>query len=514
MSGPGEPGRTGPDDSDAPGPAGRPRIPAPRPPAEDGGHWPRSAPVRPRGVPAQGGSPEAAGAETRHTESETDARNPTTARPDEEPAAAGAPPEPGARGEAGGVSAESDLTGTPAPSHRVLKSMLGAWALAACSAEEIAVVDHHLNQCPTCAEEAVRLRRAVGLLHVEENLDLNPQLRSRVLAGCLGRRPARIPVPEWAAPYDAEAARLDALIGDMGEAEWRAPVALRWFDGERARLRDTTVAGVIGHLLTVDGIVGTAVGLPDPLGPGAPTGPLARTEAYWRAEPTHVAQLTRYGERPHGVRPPRAASRPATPRPPESSRAGPRPDAIRGPWREQGHALLRTVSFAGRGISQLSVPYGEFALPLRDALLDRAFECWVHGVDIAEAVSYPYRPPAAAHLNLMIDLCARLLPRALAERRQAGLASPPRHLGRAGVPSRSLHLEVEGHGGGHWYIALDSPTATASPDEQVAHLVLDREEFCRLVAGHVPPLDAVAGQLGDPEAIRDVLYATASLSRL
>jgi hypothetical protein len=39
-------------------------------------------------------------------------------------------------------------------------------------------------------------------------------------------------------------------------------------------------------------------------------------------------------------------------------------------------------------------------------------------------------------------------------------------------------------------------------------------EFCRLAAGHVPPGDAAAGQVGDREAIRDVLYAAASMSRM
>jgi len=36
----------------------------------------------------------------------------------------------------------------------------------------------------------------------------------------------------------------------------------------------------------------------------------------------------------------------------------------------------------------------------------------------------------------------------------------------------------------------------------------------RQVAGHVPPVDAAAGQQGDREAIHDVLFAAASLSRL
>lgn len=160
------------------------------------------------------------------------------------------------------------------------------------------------------------------------------------------------------------------------------------------------------------------------------------------------------------------------------------------------------------------MPYGTFSLPLQDALLDRAFECWVHAEDIACAVDYPYEPPGGAHLHGMIDLAARLLPAALAERRRAGLAGPPRALVEAGAPGRSLHLEVEGSGGGHWYIALDSPAAVGSPDQEVAQVALDGVEFCQLVAGRISPEEAAAGQDGDREAIKDVLFAAASLSRL
>ncbi|GAA2222497.1 hypothetical protein GCM10010232_03660 [Streptomyces amakusaensis] len=82
------------------------------------------------------------------------------------------------------------------PSHSVLKSLLGAWALAACSAGETEAVEAHLGECAPCAEEALRLRDAVSLLHTERDLDLDPLLRFRVLENCLGRRPARVPVPE------------------------------------------------------------------------------------------------------------------------------------------------------------------------------------------------------------------------------------------------------------------------------------------------------------------------------
>ncbi|MBB5119517.1 MDMPI N domain containing protein [Streptomyces eurocidicus] len=372
----------------------------------------------------------------------------------------------------------------PAPTHKVLKSLLGAWALAACSAEETTAVEEHLTDCATCADEAVRLRDAVALLHPEDNLDLDPRLRSRVLSACLGRRPARVPVPDWVAPYDAETARLDALLHDIGEAEWRAPVRLKWFDGERPVARDTTAAAVIGHLLAVDGLLAAVLGLPDPLGPLATEGatPTERTEAFWAM----------------------AADGPA----------GQPPGAVHGGWREQSHALTRTASFAGAEAADRSVPYGPVSLPLADSFVDRAFECWVHAVDIADAIDYPYAPPSAGHLHRMVDLGARLLPAAIADRRRAGLAPPPYALLPVGVPGRTLHLEVEGSGGGHWYIPLDSPGATTSAAETVAHVALDAVEFCRLAAGHIPPEEAAAGQTGDRQAIRDALYATASLSRL
>ncbi|MGW1953890.1 MDMPI N domain containing protein [Streptomyces sp. NPDC001920] len=373
----------------------------------------------------------------------------------------------------------------PVLEHRVLKSLLGAWALAACSPQETAAVEEHLGTCGLCADEARRLREAVGLLHPAESLDLDPALRTRVLQGCLERRPPRIPVPEWATPYDAETARLDALLQDFGDAEWHAPVRLRWFRGDEPTSRRTTVAGVIAHLLTVDGLVAVALGLDDPLGELAadrPT-PAGRTEAYWRA--SHY----------------------------------PPTRAVRAPWREQSHALVRTASFTGGGAGGLSVSYGDFELPLRDAMLDRAFECWVHAEDIAEAVDYPYEPPSGRDLHSLVDLAARMLPTVLAARRRAGLAAPPppgphRRLVPAGEPGRSLRLEIEGSGGGEWLIPLDSPAAVGSAEHEVAHIALDGGEFCRLAAGHVSPAEAAAGQVGDREAIRDVLLAAASLSRM
>jgi uncharacterized protein (TIGR03083 family) len=360
--------------------------------------------------------------------------------------------------------------------HATLKSLLGAWALAACSREESEAVERHLAECGVCADEAVRLRNAVELLEPYDPLDLDPTLRARVLDTCLGRRAARVPVPGWAAPFDAESARLDALLRSLPADDWFKSVTLRWHAGSYV----TSVAKVVEHLTAVDGLIAAALGLVDPVGAGrdVPREPQARTEEYWR----------------------RSAGRPA--------------EEVRDTWREQGGELVRTVSGASRSVARLEVDYGGVVLPLRDAFLDRAFECWIHAADIADTVAYPYDPPAPRHLHRMIDLAARMLPTALAARRRAGLANPPAGLVAAGAPGRSLYLEVEGAGGGEWFIPLDSPGAEGSKEHSVAHVALDGVEFCRLTAGHRAPEDLAIGQEGDRGAIQDVLSAAASMSRL
>ncbi|MEV6110069.1 zf-HC2 domain-containing protein [Streptomyces sp. NPDC051940] len=385
--------------------------------------------------------------------------------------------------------------------HALLQSLLGAWALAACAPEETAAVEAHLTDCGACADEALRLRGAVTMLHPQEGLDLDPGLRARVLDFSRERRRPQLPVPGWAAAYDAETARLDALLEDMDESEWGAPVMLSWYDGERTARRETSVAGVIGHLLAVDGLAALALGLPDPLRTGAeappPGTPVAspeeRTETFWEeAGSSHAEQqrLSRELRRSH---------------------AG----TVRGVWRDQNYRLIRTASFGARSVADVPVPYGPgISLPIRDAFVDRAFETWIHAADIADAVAYPYGDPEPRHLHRLIELAARMLPRSLAERRRAGLAGPPAELLEAGEEGRSLHLEIEGEGGGDWFIPLDSPAAAASQKGKVAHVVLEGVEFCKIAAGHLAPEEAAAGSDGDARAVGEVLYAAAALSRL
>lgn len=68
--------------------------------------------------------------------------------------------------------------------------------------------------------------------------------------------------------------------------------------------------------------------------------------------------------------------------------------------------------------------------------------------------------------------------------------------------------------GGRWNISLDSPGAVASEDNIVAEIAVDQLDFCQLAVGHLAPERIATGAYGDQAAIRDVLFAAASLSRL
>ncbi|MFI6449067.1 zf-HC2 domain-containing protein [Kitasatospora sp. NPDC050543] len=395
--------------------------------------------------------------------------------------------------------------------HEVLRSLLGAWALGACPRREAAALERHLRLCPECAEEANRLRDAAGWLSDDEPLDPSGALRQQVLDWCLARRPAELPIPSWGAPYTAETAKLDALLRDLGPEEWHEVAELPWHGGTEHK----RPAEVLCHLTAVDGYLATALGLPDPV-PGARPDAMPGSAAQPVPQPTRVPRQAGPAE----PRLPAQAFSPWTGIADRTERltadlAGQPPGSVRALWRRQTHALVRTAALTPDGTTP--VDFGFATLPLRDAFVDRAFECFIHGEDVARAVAYPYGPPAPQHLRLMVDLAARMLPAALDALRRASRPGPPTAPpGGPSRPGRALRLVIDGPAAGEWLIPLDGPGDPAGPctlGPPVAAMVLDGLEFCHLAAAHRDPDRLAVGEHGDRAAIREVLRAVPLLSR-
>ena len=363
-------------------------------------------------------------------------------------------------------------------------------------------MERHLRACPECAEEATRLRDAAGRLSADDPLDQAGSLRQQVLDWCLARRPADLPVPAWGAPYGAETAKLDALLRDLGPEEWQEVAELPWHGGTDHR----RPAEVLSHLTAVDGYVALALGLPD-LVPDTPAG--------GPAGPAPARVPAQHGAAPRGPVPGPAPWADIVTRTERlaTAQAGQPPESVRALWRRQTHALVRTAALVPGG--DTPVDYGFASLPLRDAFVDRAFECWVHGEDVARAVAYPYTPPAPQHLRLMVDLATRMLPAAVAALRGAGPPEPVGPSGRGGAhrSARVLRLVIDGPATGEWLIPLDGSAPPYGGAEPVAAMVLDGLEFCRLAAGHRDPERMPVGEHGDRAAIREVLRAAPLLSR-
>ncbi|MFH9350470.1 zf-HC2 domain-containing protein [Kitasatospora sp. NPDC017646] len=393
--------------------------------------------------------------------------------------------------------------------HDALRSLLGAWSLGACPPREAAELEQHLRDCAECAEEAARLRDAAGWLSLDEPLDQPGSLRQQVLDWCLARRPAELPVPAWGMPYTAETAKLDALLRDLGPEEWQEVAELPWHGGAEL-LRP---AEVLGRLTAVDGFLALALGLPDPVPAAAPSAP---------------APTLTPGPAPTAQRrvPPQEAAVPVPRVPPQggpyaavtartarllADQAGLPPQSVRARWRQQTHDLVRSAALAPQGSTPVDLGFA--VLPLRDAFVDRALECFVRGEDVARAVAYPYAPPAPQHLRQMVELVVRLLPRALAGLRAARPEPAGVPGGRALREARRLRLVVDGPAAGEWLVPLDGEEAGPPGGEPVASMVLDGLELCQLAAAHRDPDRLPVGEHGDRAAVREVLHALPLLSR-
>jgi len=305
-----------------------------------------------------------------------------------------------------------------------------AWALAATS-DEAGRVLTTLNGCADCAAEATRLRGAVDWLGSAQPVRPPARLREAVLASARASRRTLSPGSLPALAYATQVEALDALLAGLSPLDWRAAVP-----------RHGNVRELIKHLTVNDRMVATDLGLPEP----------ARHDHHdrdvrqiWRDRATMVLENV-----------PASAADP----------------------------LDRPVRLAGRYRA---------VRPLRDGLVQRAFETWTHADDVRAVLDLPSRPPPAEHVRLIAELGLRLLPTALAAAGTGGAEWPVR-------------LILHGAGGGTWDLPPERDRARPA-----VTITCDVVEFCRLLAGRRAPEGFTAVADGHPDSVLTVLRAVASL---
>jgi hypothetical protein len=278
--------------------------------------------------------------------------------------------------------------------------LLGAWALDVCGDDDAATVEAHLGQCDECAGEAARLRAAAaaGLLGVDRVIAPPLTLRQSVLDEARRRR-APVVIRTLVEAYSTQAALLHETLGALEPADWR-----------RTDPRHGDVAGVIRHLTANDAVLAAALDLPRV--------------------------------------------------PPATNGTG----SVHQAWHTQSEILLRGLGPGASADLDQVVPLAgkEASQPgsLRDALVQRAFETWIHLEDVRCAAV----PPPAERVRRIVGLAVGLLPKALAAQ---GLAWSGR-----------FHLHLTGPGSGEWSFSLGGGAQPAG----ALVVTMDALEFTHLVA--------------------------------
>jgi uncharacterized protein (TIGR03083 family) len=307
--------------------------------------------------------------------------------------------------------------------HDEVLDLIGAWALDACHPDEAARVDAHLSGCATCAAEARRLRSAASWLAADRVIPAPAALRHRVLATAQAARPAAL-LRTLLGAYEGQAALLDRRLGAVRADDW-----------DRADPRHATVGGVVAHLAGNDAMLAADLGLAVvPL----PDGPAAEVRAAWREQSRVIV------------------------------------DGLAG--RDDG--LERPVRLAHTGPPPLR--------PLREALVQRAFETWTHLDDIGAAVGRGVTTPPPEQVRRIVDLAAALLPGALGD-----------------AEVGTVRLVLDGTGGGEW-------TLPCGPGDDTT-IYADAVEFTRLVANRRGAESLAHSMTGSPAVSTRVLHVAATL---
>jgi hypothetical protein len=344
--------------------------------------------------------------------------------------------------------------------------LVAAYVIEACPPDEARSVADHASRCPTCAAEIAELSRVAEWLGLATVRAPDPDLRSRVLSAALATRPAgpsnvipfflADPAPDagrvahvgrvgdvgdgaevhrLVEPYRVQVAEFDRLLSGLSPPQWLLPA------GPHRSVRDLVV-----HLRGNDQPIATAAGL----------------------DPSAFDDL-------------------------------PSTSDIRLGWRGQAHAVIDVVADQAARLLQREVRLAGrtgIRAPVRDALIQRGFETWIHAEDIRASVRLPPRTPCAQQVSDIVNLALRLIPAAMDA------------TGRA-HPSKAIRVVLTGVGGATRLVNLSAASQTCGT--VVAELSMPAECFCRLLAGRLVASPTNVEVDGDFSAANDFLTVAATM---
>lgn len=340
--------------------------------------------------------------------------------------------------------------------------LVGAYAMGACPPDEARSVAEHASHCPMCAAEIAELSQVVEWIGMTTATAPTPELRSRMLSAALAVRPAGRPslgpvsvalhatadaqphvgqvdvgadIHRLVDPYRVQIVELDRLLSGLSQQQWMLPT------GPHRSVRDLIV-----HLRGSDEPIAAAAGIDTSVVPDR-----------------HSTSDIQLG------------------------------------WRGQADAIIDVVARSGFRLLQRQVRLAgraEVRSPVREALIQRGFETWIHAEDIRAALRLPSQTPSAHQTTEIVNFAVRLLPAAMDA---AGRAHP----------HQAVRLVLAGAGGGTRLVDLSATTPT--PGTVVAELSLPAERFCRLLAGRLAISSTNTEVDGDFTAADDFLTVAATM---
>ena len=138
-------------------------------------------------------------------------------------------------------------------------------------------------------------------------------------------------------------------------------------------------------------------------------------------------------------------------------------------------------------------------MPAETAIVDRAFETWLHANDIRNAIGRASLDPSAQNLRVLCELAVSLLPLALAI---SGKCRPA-----------SLQVALTGPGGGEWTLDLEGD----APACCTAFMSAAARDLCLLMGDRIDPRDFACTVRGDESAtalVDDLVHCAATFARL